>query len=160
MLLKKKTNNKKIKKVFTNKNITKKIIKIIKKLKKKYLMEIYSGNNYILKNIKKYFKIFKIISIEADKLIKNKYDLWKIIKKNSNKIKNIKKKKYNLILLNPPYIKYKNLNLKKIKKQPIKSLTDFENKNIIKKIFKIIKKLLKKKSKVIIENNFFKKWKK
>lgn len=75
MLLKKKTNNKKIKKVFTNKNITKKIIKIIKKLKKKYLMEIYSGNNYILKNIKKYFKIFKIISIEADKLIKNKYDL-------------------------------------------------------------------------------------
>ncbi len=113
MLLKKVINNKKIKKKFINKKITKKIIKIIKKLKKKYLIEIYSGDNYILKNIKKYFKIFKILSVELDEFIKNKYYLWKIIKKISNKTKNIKKKKYNLILLNPPYIKYKNLNLKK-----------------------------------------------
>ncbi|WP_259288750.1 hypothetical protein [Candidatus Nasuia deltocephalinicola] len=115
MLLKKINNSKKIENIFTNKKITKKIINIIKKIKKKYLIEIYSGNNYILKNIKKYFKVFKIISIEIDKIIKNKYNLWKLIKKNSNKIKKVKKKKYNLILLNPPYIKYENLNLKKIK---------------------------------------------
>ncbi|WP_259286217.1 hypothetical protein [Candidatus Nasuia deltocephalinicola] len=113
MLLKKVNNNKKIKRVFINKKITKKIIKIIKKLKKKNLIEIYSGNNYTLKNIKKYFKIFKVLSVELDKFIKNRYGLWKIIKKRSNKVKSIKKKKYNLILLNPPYIKYKNLNLKK-----------------------------------------------
>ncbi|WP_259292979.1 hypothetical protein [Candidatus Nasuia deltocephalinicola] len=114
MLLKKKAINiKKIINTFINKKITKKIIKIIKKLKKKYLIEIYSGNNYISKNIKKYFKIFKIISIEINNSIKSKYNLWKIIKKSTNKIKNIKKNKYNLILLNPPYIKYKNLNLKK-----------------------------------------------
>ncbi|WP_259286018.1 hypothetical protein [Candidatus Nasuia deltocephalinicola] len=113
MLLKKLINSKKIENIFKNKEITKKVIKIIKKIKKKYLIEIYSGDNYILKNIKKYFKIFKIISIEINKIIKNKYNLWKLIKKNRNKIKNVKKKKYNLILLNPPYIRYKNLNLKK-----------------------------------------------
>ncbi|WP_259286148.1 hypothetical protein [Candidatus Nasuia deltocephalinicola] len=113
MLLKKINNNNKIKNIFINKISTKKIIKIIKNLKKKYLIEIYSGNKYILKNIKKYFKIFKIISIEISKIIKNKYNLWKILNKKNNKTKNIKKKKYNLILLNPPYIKYKNLNLKK-----------------------------------------------
>ncbi|WP_259289139.1 hypothetical protein [Candidatus Nasuia deltocephalinicola] len=108
MLLKKINNNKKVENIFKNKKITKKI-------KKKYLIEIYSGDNYILKNIKKHFKIFKVISIEINKTIKNKYNLWKIVKKNKNKIKNVKKKKYNLILLNPPNIKYKNLNLKKIK---------------------------------------------
>lgn len=113
MLLKKINNNNKIENIFINKIITKKFLKIIEKLKKKYLIEMYSGNNYISKNIKKYFKTFKIISMEMSKTIKNEYNLWKIIKKNNNKIKNIKKKKYNLILLNPPYIKYKNLNLKK-----------------------------------------------
>ncbi len=160
MILKKKNNIKKIENTFINKIITKKFIKITKNLKKKYIIEIYSGNNYILKNIKKHFKIFKTISIETNKLIKSKYNFWKIIKINSNKIKNIKKKKYNLVLLNPPYIKYKNINLKKIKKQPINSLTNFKKKNIIKKIFKIIKKILKKKSKIIIENKNLKKWKK
>ncbi len=161
MLLIKKNNTKKLKNIFLNKIITKKIIKIIKKSKKKNLIEIYSGNNYILKSIKKNFKTFKVISVELNKYIKKKYNIWKIIKINSNKTKNIKKKKYNLIILNPPYIKYKNINLKKIKKEPVNSLTNFKNVGgLIKKIIKNTKKILKKKSKIIIEFKNLKKWKK
>ncbi|BEH03867.1 hypothetical protein NDNC_0330 [Candidatus Nasuia deltocephalinicola] len=135
---------------FKNRIETKNIIKKIKNEKKKYILELYSGNNYIINSIIKKYNWFK-------KILKEKNQKLKIIKK-YKKIKinnNIKKKKYNLILINPPYIKYKSKNLKKNIFENILAFTEFKN-NIKIKNKLLFKNFFKKKSKLIIEYKKYK----
>lgn len=97
----------------------------------KNILEIFSGDGLISYKIfkKEKIKFINIIDIsycslkKSIKIFKKKI---KIIKKNI--IKNFKKKKFDLLIINPPYISYKNKNIKtKIKFEPIESLTDFKN---------------------------------
>lgn len=109
--------------------------KKIKKINIKKILELFSGNSNILKKIKN--KNLKIIN-SVDIFLKKKNKIKKIFyKKNfkikilkKNIIKNLKKNFFDLIILNPPYISYKNKNIKtNIKFEPLESLTDF-NKGI------------------------------
>lgn len=121
-------------KIFNYRKLNKNnIFKKIKKIYIKKILELFSGNSKILKKIKnKNLKIINSIDIFLNKKknIKNffykKNIKIKIFKKNI--IKNFKKKIFDLIILNPPYINYKNKNIKtKIKFEPLESLTDFNN---------------------------------
>ncbi|QND78577.1 putative protein-(Glutamine-N5) methyltransferase [Candidatus Nasuia deltocephalinicola] len=156
-MLKRNKKFKKIKNVFKNKIITKKIIKIFKKIELKKIAEFYSGNNYIINSLLKIKYFLKLIYIEKfDNLKKKNNFLFNKIKKlnykSKKKIKNNKKIFFNFIIFNPPYLNYKNKNTKKCFFEKLDFINNFKYINNFKKFLKIFKKISKKNSKIIFEN--------
>ncbi|AGS33260.1 putative protein-(Glutamine-N5) methyltransferase [Candidatus Nasuia deltocephalinicola str. NAS-ALF] len=156
-MLKKNKKFKKIKNIFKNKLITKKIIKIFKKIELKNIVEFYSGNNYIINSLLKIQYFLKLIYIEKfNKLKKKNNFLFNKIKKlnykGEKKIKNNKKIFFNFIIFNPPYLNYKNKNIKKCFFEKLDFINNFKYVNNFKKLLKIFKRISKKNSKIIFEN--------